>query len=81
MTRLVTAADLEGLSTWELDVMRNEIFARYGRGFNRADLQAHFDQQPWYTRRYDPEIFPTDRLLTEIQKANAAFILTYQENQ
>ena len=79
MTRLVTAADLEGLSAWELDVMRNEIFARYGRGFNRADLQAHFDQQPWYTRRYDPEAFPTDRLLTDIQKANAAFILNYQE--
>ena len=79
MTRLVTAADLEGLSEWELDVMRNEIFARYGRGFNRVDLQAHFDAQPWYTRRYHPEDFPTDRLLTDIQESNAGFILTYQE--
>jgi len=79
MTRLVTADDLAGLSAWELDVMRNEIFARHGRGFNRADLQAHFDAQPWYTRRYDPVSFPTDRLLTDVQEANAAFILTYQQ--
>lgn len=79
MTRLLTLDDLAGLSQWELDVMRNEIFARYGRGFNRADLQAHFDAQPWYTRRYDPEDFPTDRLLTEVQKQNAALILTVQE--
>ena len=79
MTRLVTADDLAGLSPWELDVMRNEIFARHGRGFNRADLQAYFDAQPWYTRRYDPVSFPTDRLLTDVQEANAAFILTYQQ--
>ena len=79
MTRLVTAEDVAGLSQWELDVMRNEIFARHGREFNRTDLQAHFDAQPWYTRLYDPEDFPTDRLLTDIQEANAAFILTYQQ--
>ena len=79
MTRLLTLDELAGLSQWELDVMRNEIFARYGRGFNRADLQAHFDAQPWYTRRYNPEDFPTDQLLTEVQKQNAALILTVQE--
>ncbi|RIK13034.1 MAG: hypothetical protein DCC51_16510, partial [Anaerolineae bacterium] len=79
MNRLVTADDLAGLSQWELDVMRNEIFARYGRRFNRPDLQAYFDAQPWYTRRYNPEDFPTDQLLTEIQKQNAKFILEYQD--
>jgi serine/threonine-protein kinase len=38
MTRTVTENDLQGKSDWELDVMRNEIYARYGRWFNRAEL-------------------------------------------
>lgn len=75
---LVTEANVEWLTTRKPNVMRNEIFTHHDRGFNRADLQAYFDQQPWYARRYDPEDFPTDRLLTDIQKQNAGLILAYQ---
>ncbi len=42
MTRLVTDADLAGKSPWELRIMRNEIYARHGRGFNSTDLQEYF---------------------------------------
>ena len=78
MTRRVTEADLRGKSKWELDVMRNEIYARYGRGFDRSDLQEYFYQQPWYVRKYDPEDFPVE-ILTDIQNYNALFILEYSK--
>lgn len=38
-TRLLTAADLNGLSKNELRLARNEIFARYGRRFKDQELQ------------------------------------------
>lgn len=77
MQRLVYAADLQGKTAWELDVMRNEIYARHGRGFNRADLQRHFDAQPWYERKYSPDSFDNS-LLTPVQRQNALFIREYQ---
>jgi hypothetical protein len=41
--------DLQGKSKWELEVMRNEIFARHGRPFRRPALQKYFESQLWYT--------------------------------
>jgi hypothetical protein len=80
MSRPVNVADLQGKNPWELDVMRNEIYARHGRRFARQDLQHYFDQQPWYRGQYDPQAFPTT-LLTEVQKRNAVFIQQYQRGQ
>ncbi|NJM09285.1 YARHG domain-containing protein [Candidatus Gracilibacteria bacterium] len=77
MTRPVFEADLAGKNEWELDLMRNEIYARYGRRFQRPELQAHFDQQAWYEPRYSPEEFPVS-LLSSVQCRNAGFILQYQ---
>jgi TIR domain/YARHG domain len=53
------------------------VYARHGRRFTRADLQAYFDAQPWYRPLYDPGSFP-ERLLTSVQAKNAAFILALQ---
>ena len=39
---------LRGLSAWELRVARNEIYARHGRMFESAELQAHFNSKSWY---------------------------------
>lgn len=78
MTRPVTGNDLKGKSDWELDIMRNEIFARHGRRFKRSDLQNHFYKQKWYVPKFAPEDFP-HLLLTELQRRNAAFILDYQQ--
>ena len=83
MLRLLTETELEGKSDWELDLMRNEIYARHGRGFDRDDLRRHFDQFSWYRRIYSPQEF--DRYhqgrLTEIQRANAEFIRRYQQSR
>nr|WP_245916067.1 YARHG domain-containing protein [Merismopedia glauca] len=80
MVRLVTEDDLQGKSKLQLDLIRNEIYARYGRRFDRQELQTYFNRQPWYTPQYPPDNFP-ERLLTPIQKRNALFIARYQKQQ
>jgi serine/threonine protein kinase len=78
-SRLIAETDLEGLSEIELDLMRNAIFARYGRRFKDTELQTYFDRQSWYRPTYEPDAFP-DNLLADIEKQNAQFILAYQQN-
>lgn len=80
MTRPLTEDDLRGKTAWELDVMRNEIYARHGRRFVRRDLQWHFKQQPWYRGQYAPDAFP-NALLSAIQQSNIAFIQQYQQKR
>ncbi len=83
MTRLLTEQDLRGKSQWELNLMRNEIFARHGRHFRRPALQKYFESQPWYKGQYTPEAFDkiAASLLSDIQKKNATFLMEYQKRQ
>ncbi|MDX2228279.1 MAG: YARHG domain-containing protein [Leptolyngbyaceae cyanobacterium bins.349] len=47
--RIITPDELEGRSDFELDVMRNSLFARHGLIFvDRPDLQTLFETQSWY---------------------------------
>jgi hypothetical protein len=82
MVRLLTEADLERKSDWELTIMRNEIFARHGRAFNRPDLRSYFGQFDWYHPNFGPEEFDNHHqgLLTGVQQSNAEFILRYQRS-
>jgi len=59
--------------------MRNEIYARHGRRFNRADLQRFFNGKDWYRGIYAPEEF-REEWLPSIERANANFILSYQQS-
>ncbi|XWK90800.1 MAG: YARHG domain-containing protein [Phormidium sp.] len=76
--RQVTDADLFDKNALELDVLRNSVFARYGRRFKNNDLQKYFRSQSWYRPIYSPESFPDD-LLTPLEQKNVAYILEYQE--
>ncbi|NMF61375.1 serine/threonine protein kinase [Brasilonema octagenarum UFV-E1] len=76
--RTVTDADLEGKSGFELDVMRNSIFARHGRRFDTTGLQQYFDKQPWYRPLYSPKDFPTS-LLSSTEQWNVEYIAEYQD--
>jgi hypothetical protein len=57
-SRLLTSADLQGKSSWDLDVLRNEIYARHGRRFANPRLQSYFESQPWYHGRIFREPLP-----------------------
>lgn len=82
-TRLLTLADIEPLSGWRLYVARNEIYARYGRTFQRAYsvcLQQHFNTwarggtnpRGWYVP-VSGEPRPS-----QLELDNAAFIAKYE---
>ena len=72
--RALTPADVALWTPAQMRVRRNEVYARYGRGFQSADLQQHFGATDWY------QVVPTydDRLLTETDKANVAVIRSFE---
>lgn len=77
-TKILTANDLKGLSKTQLDLARNEIFARHGRKFKRQDVQSYFETKSWY--KVNPSYnYSNDFLnLTQIELKNAKFILAYE---
>ena len=46
--RLLRPAELAGLGPATLTIARNEIFARNGRRFARAEIRNYFSQFDWY---------------------------------
>lgn len=73
--RNLTQNDLIGRSAWELDIMRNEIYARHGRPFVKVKFARYFNEQSWY------EVNPnySDGLLSLVEKRNANLIKAYQD--
>jgi serine/threonine protein kinase, bacterial len=76
--RRVTEADLVDKSGYELDIMRNTIFALHGRRFDTSGLQDYFNQQSWYNPQYSPKEFPAN-LLSKLEMENVESINQYQE--
>ena len=72
--RVLTAADIAGLSQFDLKIMRNEIYARHGYIFKTKDMKAYFNGQSWYTPSYDNVI----SFLSETEKKNIELIKRYE---
>jgi hypothetical protein len=73
------------LSSWELILMRNEIYARHGWVFRRADLRNHFEKQPWYRPKGTLDNREAaNRLanaeLTPLERQNVKAILQYEQS-
>lgn len=77
-SRYLTSSDLSSLSSWELKLARNEIYARHGRRFNDSDIQAYFDSKDWYSGTISPENF-SDSVLNEYESSNAIYIKQYEK--
>ena len=77
-TERLTKADIEKLSAEERKIALNEIYARHGRRFKDADLQAHFDACSWYKGTVAPEDFKESGL-SEIETANRDLLVQYRE--
>jgi hypothetical protein len=78
--KLLTQADLSGLNAEECKIARNEIYARHGRKFKDAELQAYFDALDWYEGTIDPDDFD-ESLLNDIEIANKNLIVAYEEDK
>lgn len=77
-TRKLTNSDLAGLDADELELARNEIYARAGRRFNTDYIQDYFDDKLWYVGTIEPEDF-TEDMLNDVEKYNVNFIRNYEE--
>lgn len=71
--RLLTDADIEGMSSAELQIARNEIYARHGRRFNNPTLQTWFDSCSWYNGTIAPSQFD-EGVFNDTELANIAFL-------
>jgi hypothetical protein len=79
--RLIQPEELWPLSLWELEIMRNEIYARHGWVFKRQDLRHYFESQPWYRPKGDlsnPEQSNrwAEAELTSIERRNVQIIVS-----
>lgn len=75
-TRKITADDLAGMSAKDLTYARNEIYARHGKVFVHNELNRYFQTKSWY--HADPSF--TDDMVSDLEGANAGFILQYQKD-
>lgn len=85
-SRLITTADLQGLSNQQLDIMRNEIYARHGWIFQNPYFNKYFRSQSWYhPKQIAVDIKSTDQeianKLSSIEVENVAKILAYENGQ
>lgn len=71
----LTDSDVAGLSSAELRILRNTIYARHGRKFKSADLRNYFSGFSWYSPRYD-EI--SESSLSETERHNIMLIKKYE---
>ncbi|MCD8083408.1 MAG: YARHG domain-containing protein [Clostridiales bacterium] len=72
-TEYLSDADVYFYTPEQLRYAKNEIYARHGRRFTDAELQAWFDAQAWYQGTIAPENFD-ESLLSELEKANIQVI-------
>lgn len=77
--RPLNATDLIGLEKEDLRLLRNEIYAVYGRKFSSPDLQSYFEGKGWYRGVTEPEAFD-ETVLGGMMKRNVAFLKAAEEN-
>ncbi len=70
--------DFAAMSHWELILARNEIFARHGRRFQNADIQAYFDSCSWYSGTIAPEDFDSG-VLNDMEIKNVQILKAASE--
>lgn len=74
-TRVLKVSDVENLAADELQMMRNEIFARHGYCFSKKELRQMFENEAWYV----PNTTDIKGYLTDVEKKNIALIKRYEK--
>ena len=84
--RLITRNDLSGLTKKQLDLARNEIYARHGWVFARQDLINYFSQKSWYRprgnqRNREKINDKIDNELSGVEKRNIEIIQAFEKGR
>lgn len=73
-TRRLTPADIAGKSKRDLELMRNEIYARHGYRFGRYDLQSYFERKLWYRQVTEDGADLYNNHFSQIERDNVNFL-------
>ena len=82
-SKILTEADIKGLSSQQLNYARNEIYARHGRKFDSQELQDYFNSKSWYRGLYSGSDFDANysgKLLTDVERKNVEFLRNAENN-
>lgn len=72
---LLTEADVENMNGDELELMRNEIYARHGYSFKNKTMRYYFEEKDWYI----PMGIDVRHKLTDTEVKNIELIYRYEE--
>ena len=78
--RALTDSDLAGKTPWQLQLMRNAIYARHGRPFQDANLSRYFKAQKWYKPDKNWQDGKSDERLSVLERRNAQFVVDYEKH-
>ena len=75
-TEYISKSDVKGFSKREINLAKNEIYARHGRMFKNQSIQEYFDSKDWYEPIYEPEEFDRmeDDIFNKYEKANTKLL-------
>ena len=79
-SRVYLTSELQGLTNEQLRYARNEIYARHGRTFRDAALQAYFNSQSWYSGTVSPENFDYN-WLNSVERQNITNIQSVENSR
>jgi len=79
-TRAITDTELSALTSEQLRLAINEIYARHGRRFNDSELQMWFDSKDWYNGTIASENF-SESVLSQIEKNNISKLSAARNNK
>lgn len=79
-SKYLSERDLQTLSTQELRLARNEIYARNGRKFDDQALQDYFNSKSWYRGTIAPKDF-TKSMLNKYEIFNMDIIVTVEKQR
>lgn len=82
-TRYLTDEEVSRYSSSELELAKNEIYARHGRIFVTQRIADYFNGKSWYQGTIDPETFDAkqDQIFNEYESANIQKIVQWEEKK
>lgn len=82
-SRYLTDEELSKYSSSELELAKNEIYARHGRKFVTKRIADYFSSKSWYQGTIEPEDFDArqDAIFNEYESANVIKIVEWEEKK
>lgn len=82
-SRYLTDEEISKYSSAELELAKNEIYARHGRKFVTSYIAEYFSSKSWYQGTVDPETFDAqqDSIFNEYEVANIDKIVQWESKK